>query len=583
MHIKLILGGFIALTIAAPVAAQPESTEPAAGNRASAETLEERRKTFAWLLGTWRGDHMFGPNTNRSGAIITFFLEPDGTVSARLDKMSPWMETSEKRFADLVGQRFIRGINASGPPRHVWSNSASGGVVFDRNSGSWTNLGIVTVDRETGKLNHLGAMSDFSHWVKVSGGSIQREPSPAPTSPTPSSQTGQVGSEGTAAPEETATTSSDKRCNYAYYQELVGGSTASVIAQFDNDIDEVATYDPDMPSQRMYPSPIGSAAEIPVAYIDFDDYRALTDMEEISTEIVAKSGPDEQLTGGTRKIRRLFGEARQSYDLSARLADRRRMPCPKFSDPDAYPKVAEADAIMAALRKRRDELLKPRLAEGERLNEKLTKEFFRDLVDASSLDEKQNKVLAELQKMARQQLVSRLTGEAIEPEKVEDLVPQLEALRNHYSQLESQGKKVSPEVRDKDLKEALARSGIDYDPAITRTAKRDGQINMGKAGFDYLSSTLGPKLTGFGKHLSSAQSLLAVAKVTAESLNALKNYYSLLGTRDELIPVALAVQENRAYLIGLLDRYEIFEREYAIMRKDFENAVASGGALSETE
>jgi hypothetical protein len=589
MPIKLLIAGALTLSFATPIAAQSGSQELEPGAQLPPETLEDRRKVFAWLLGTWRGDHMFGSSSNRSGALVTFFLESDGTVSARLDKMSPWMEMSEERFADFVGKRFIRGINSSGPPRHVWSNSASGGIVFNRNTGEWTNLGIISVDRETGKLSHLGAMSDFSHWVKVSGGSSSnwRAPTPkAPDTPSPrktaANQPGRHPA-GHGTQTDLSTPSSTKKCDYAAYQEHVGKSARLIIYQFEIDTDEVATYDPDMPSQRLFPSPISGAADIPVSYMDFADYRALTRMEEITEDVLIHSGPDKQLTDDANEIRRLYSEARQSYDLSAQLADQRRTQCPKFSDPDAYPKVAEADAIMDSLRRRRDELLKPRLAEGERLNEKLTREFFSDLAEASSLDEKQKKLLADLQSRAMRELKNRLTGEAIKPRKIENLVPQLEALRDRYSKRESEGKKVSQETRDKDLKEALKRSGIDYDPSLVRSAKRDGQISMGKAAFDYLFSTLGPQVTGFGRHLTAAQSYFAAAKVTAESLNALKNLYSLFGTRDELMPVALAVQENRAYLTGLVRRYVVLEQEYAIMRKNFEDAITSGSELSETD
>ena len=374
-----------------------------------------------------------------------------------------------------------------------------------------------------------------------------------------------------------------KKCDYPTYKVLPVSSMASVIAQFENDVDEVATYDPDMPSERMFPNPIGGAANIPVKYMDFNDYRALTRMEEITEEVVTESGPDKALKSEEKKIRRLYKEAQQSYDLSARLADLKDIPCPKFSDPDAYLKILEADKIMKALRKRRDGYLKGSLFAGERLNEKLTRAFYGDLADASSLSEKQEKFLAELNERAKRALKSRLTDEAIESPKIEALVPRLDALRNRYSKLESEGKKVSQKTRDNDLKNALQRSGINYDPTLVGSAKSNGQMSMGKAGLDYLKSTLGPQATGFGKRLATAQGYFQAAMVTAESLNALKNYYSLFITEKELMPVALAVQENRAYLKGLVERYDILDQEYAIMRKKFEDAVTSGGSRSETD
>ncbi|MHA6333848.1 hypothetical protein ACXYL9_09205 [Qipengyuania sp. CAU 1752] len=557
---------------------------------------EDTCENFKWILGTWESYSPWGDQTKPTGGTLVFTIGANGTLEGRIGRPNDYM----KEVGYTAGMLVYRGHNEVryyGPDGTAVYEAFNGEFLqVDRDAREWRRDSIGV--RPSGFLyqsppafSHLAGPFRKASNARTTGTCVRtaKPSSPTPKAPdTPSlknTEASQPGRHpaGHSAQADLSTPSSSKRCNYVAYQAQVGKPARLIIYQFEKDTDEVATYDPDMPFQRLFPSPISGAADIPVSYMDFADYRALTRMEEITNDVLVHSGPDKQLTDGANEIRRLLSEAQQSYDLSARLADQRRTQCPKFSDPDAYPKVADADAVMDSLRKRRDELLKPRLAEGERLNEKLTREFFSDLAEASSLDEKQKELLADLQSKVMRELKSRLTGEAIEPRKIENLVPQLEALRDRYSKRESEGKKVSQETRDKDLKEALKRSGIDYDPSLVRSAKRDGQISMGKAAFDYLFSTLGPQVTGFGRHLTTAQSYFAAAKVTAESLNALKNLYSLFGTRDQLMPVALTVQENRAYLTGLVRRYDALEQEYAIMRKNFEDAITSGGELSETD
>ncbi|MEP5936734.1 MAG: hypothetical protein ABJ239_00245 [Erythrobacter sp.] len=595
---RILLGAAAALAMgaSAPLQAQPADSAPL-----SAEALEDRRAMFAWLVGTWRGDHMFGPNSTRAGAQVTFYLEADGTVSARLDKTSEWMDGSEKRLAGMVGQQIIRGISTSNPAPTVWANSAGGGSVINKSDGQWTNLGIIYVDAETGKLSHLGAMSDFSHWVKISGTTAAKpagtNTGPGPTSPaegTNAPSTG-AGSDGTSTPATRAQPANtvpeeeapnNKRCDYQFYKILVGDSTKSIVAAFENDVDEVATYDSDMPAARMYPSPVKSATDIP-NFLTFDDYTSLRRIEALTTEIVANSGPDSALTNDANQIRLLFLEARRQYDIAAQDAAARRQPCPKFSDISGYQHVAAADKIMARIRNRRDGAVKGTLAETNRLREKMTKQFYSDLADASSIEEKVQKLQDKGYELAKKYLKSVLTGEQIEPEKVEDLTPQLDALRERYAQLEAQGKPISDAQRDKDLKAALKRSGIDYDPAIGRNAVSDGQKKIGSAAFDYAKSLItnpsGNPATGIFGRLSALKGKVSNVQAHAEILNSSKNYYDLLQVEKDVLPLALAVEEDRAYITGLVGRYDIVEQEYALLRSKFENAVSSGGELSETD
>lgn len=592
MKIWLRTATILAMGVSVPLMAQP-ATAPVDNAAISVEALEERRAIFAWLLGTWRGDHMFGPNSSRAGAQVTFYLEADGTVSARLDKTSEWMDSSEKLLAELVGQRFIRGISTSNSAPSVWTNSAGGGSVINKNDGQWTNLGIVYVDAETGKLSHLGGISDFSHWVKISGSTAAR---PAGTTAAPGADpTPGTGSEGAPAPATTAqptapaseeAPTNNKRCDYSFYSMLVGESTKSVIATFEHDVDEVATYDPDMPAGRLYPSPVESATDIP-RFLDFEDYQALQRIEAVTGELIANSGPDAALIKAETQIRKLYLEARRQYDVAAQDAEARGEPCPKFTHQPAYQSVLQADQAMAQLRANRDQALQARMADATRLHEKMTRQFYSDLADASSIDEKINKAQSKAYDLVKGQLKSMLTGEGIAAAKVEALAPQLDALRERYASMEAQGKPVSDAQRDKDLKAALKRSGIDYDPAIARTAKRDGQTAIGKMAYDYAASIIltanGKAPTGIIGKLSAMKGAVGNIKNHAEILNSLKNYYDLLGVEEDVLPLAVAVHENRAYITGLLQRYDIMEQEYALLRKNFENAVTSGGELSEKD
>lgn len=574
-----LIGLIAAIGMSAPALAQPEL--PALSAKAQAE----QRAQFAWLLGTWRADHMFGSNSNRSGARITFYLENDGTVSARLDKMSSWMEGSEERFRAVLGKRFIRGIRTSGAPRSVWTHSASGGMVFDKNSGNWTNLGIISVSREDGKLSHLGAMSDFAHWIKISGPQGSTASRPADTAGGSSAGNKKLEIDSSATTGRANDVNSDdqkldekrRRCiHQPTYATLLNTSTGRTIKNFTDATDTVARYDPGLPAARLYPSPIESSADIP-EFLQAEDYLVLDSLEVITNEMVVNRGPDDWLKEHRNRIRQLHVLARDQYDGVGKRAADGFKPCPAYSEPVPYSQLAKADKIMEELRKRRETVLKPMLAKGERLNEALTRELYSALAEANSLEDKAGVWLG-------QKIADTLRAEQIESRKIEALTPQLDALRDLYQRLEAAGTPVSDKQRDIDLAAALKKSGIEYDPAKGQQVGRDFAVEIGDEAFNFIGALMiQARAPDILKLSSRALGYVSLAKDTAEIINALKNLNSLWDVRQELLPTTLAVAEDRAYLIGLIQRYDSVEEEYKKLRKLFEKSVTNSGELANRE
>ncbi|MCK0128650.1 hypothetical protein [Erythrobacter sp. F6033] len=571
MKTWITLGTCIALGLSAPAFAQPEQ---ATGPELSAEKLEERRATFAWLLGTWNGDHMFGPNSNRSGAAVTFYLEQDGTVSARLDRLSPWMESSEKRFRDMVGKRIIRGINASGAPRSVWSNSASGGEVFDKNSGNWTNLGIIYVSRDDGKLSHLGAMSDFSHWVKVSGsaGSTGTRDAPSSRNTTPSSPGAKSADpQPNAEPTQDSSDDSQRRCHLITYIELLTKGTSKAITDFDQKTDRIAVYDDSLPAVRLYPSPIKSSADIP-DFMTAEQYLTLDRLEVLVAETVKNRGPDDALKGYRTALITMHRRAADQYEGAGIRAADAFKPCPDYSEsvPQAFLLAAETN--MDALRQRRDKQLKPLLAEADALNETLMRKFYGELDDARSLESKAKAWVSE-------QIKDAFKKEGVEPAKIDALIPQLDALRDQYRRLAEAGTPVSDQQQSADLAEALKRAGIAYDPARDVDKPLDTAQSITAKLFNYMKGQIvGPGPKDIFSYYSKVAGYVGLVKDTAEIINAMKNLYDLWGIRQELMPVALAAAEDRAYLIGLIERYDRVEAEYLTLQNRFKEEVNKSAA-----
>lgn len=577
----------VAISLSVPAMAQPVPSERPA---LSASAQKQQRAKFAWLLGTWQADHMFGSNSNRSGARVTFFLESDGTVSARLDKMSEWMEMDEKKFREVLGKTFIRGIRTSGRSRATWTHSAHEGMVFDKNSGNWTNLGIIYVSRKDGKLSSLGAMSDFAHWVKVSGPQANSAPQTGGTT----NNVPERNQRATNIPSSAANGASDTRASdtrsstpkvdekrlrcihQPTYATMLNTSTGRVIKNFTDATETVARYDPGLPRTRLYPSPIESSADIP-EFLEAADYLVLDELEVITKEMVTNRGPDNWLKEKRNRIRQLHGLARDKYDGAAKRAADAFKPCPTYSEPVPYALLTEADKIMTELRQRRDNDLKPLLEKGEQLNEALTRKLYEELAAANSLENKAGSWLGK-------KISDTLQKERIEPRKIEALMPQLDALRDVYQRLEAAGTPVSDKQRDIDLVAALKKSGIDYSPTNGEKIVRELAVELGDEAFNAIGALMiqarAPDILKLG---SRALGYVSLAKDTAEIINGLKNVVALWDIRQELMPVTLAVSEDRAYLIGLIDRYDRVEAEYEKLQKLFENSVSASGDIANRE
>jgi len=563
-------------------------TPQTASAQAESGVSNDRCANFNWLLGTWSSYSPWGDQSAPSGGTLVFTMGANGTIEGRIGQMNSYMEENGYASGMLVYRGF-KEVRYYGPDR-VTLYQSFGGEFFqvDRDGRAWRQdtIGVRPDGRLYMSPPSISRLSGHGPFRKSSttqsSGECATDRNPT-SDPTLSGANDQSKSNASSSQEPPTPDRKRKKCKYPNYQILALGSSDSVIKRFEQDTNDFASYDSSLPGRRLYPNPVDSAAKIPVRYMDLEDYRTLSEMEALTAEIIDEGGLDKAFAQAMRDITKLYKEARGAYDLSARIADRRELPCPVFTDPDALPKITAGDAAMAALLARRKGELEKRLSSANALNEKLTRAFFSDLAETGSLDEKQKMFVEDIKQKAKDKLKAYLANEKLEPKQIEDLVPQLEALEARFEQMRAEGREVTDSLRDKELKDALKRSGIAYDPALTRSAKRDGQNAVGKAFLDTLQSELGPKPTGVFGQLAAAMSYFQAAKVSLETLNALKNLYTLFKTKEDLMPVALAVQEDRIYIRGLAERYDKLEAEYALMRRDFERAITEGGALSESE
>nr|WP_298896924.1 hypothetical protein [uncultured Altererythrobacter sp.] len=138
---------------------------------------EEKNEQFAWLIGTWEsryeGDTLFAEN--RSGATLEFYLEVDGTVSAKIGETNNIMVNYGYRKGMVVFRK-ISTSGSSGHHRHMlW---AGGGHFFkldkERNVAEWDlDDGSIIVHREGPYMLPPpivnGYLSDHARWYKVAG------------------------------------------------------------------------------------------------------------------------------------------------------------------------------------------------------------------------------------------------------------------------------------------------------------------------------------------------------------------------------------------------------------------------------
>ena len=263
---------------------------------------EDKCKNFDWLLGTWQSYSPWGDQMQPTGGTLIFTIGAGGMVEGRIGSLNDYMEEIGYRSGQLVYRGFHE-VTYYGPDRVAVYESFNGQVLdMGVDGAEWRedSIGVrpngILYQSSTAFGDLAGPYRKMNSRDVAKCNTAKKPVSPPPELPAAPTNT-------RTAPPRSGTEMTDrndradedpqastKKCNYSFYQTLVGDSTGSIIAQFDNDIDEIATYDPDMPAKRMYPSPISGAADIPVKYMDFADYRALTGMEEITEDVVAQSG-----------------------------------------------------------------------------------------------------------------------------------------------------------------------------------------------------------------------------------------------------------------------------------------------------
>lgn len=538
-------------------------------------TTEQACADFGWLLGAWDAYSPWGDQSKPANGTLVFTLAADGSVEGRIGQAGHF--TAEGYTDGMLvyrGFRTVRSYGADGVTRF----QSFDGQFYYHDRGRWEDHSIGV--RQTGELymlptaiSRLGGGGPFrKRGSQAPAGRCgtdsdrQSDPATAPRPPAPAAPAAPASDR----PLPEAAENKRPRCDQITYVGLLNPQTGKVIADFTAATESIAVFDPSLPGARLYPSPITSSANIP-SFLTAEQYLVFDAIETEVAALVTNRGADDWLKSTRNRLLQLHRQASDRYEAAGTKADDAFEPCPLYSEPSPFALLVEAEAAVAALRARRDTRIKPMLARAGVLNEALLRRFYGELDDTRSLDSK-------AKTWAKERFAEAFASEAVAPQKIEALIPQLDSLQALYRRLESEGTPVSDAQRDADLAAALEKAGIAYDP------KRDVDPQGSTAGkisrklYDYTRNYIvGPGPQDLFAYYSKVAGYVGLAKDTAEIVNALKNLYDLWGVGRELMPTTLAVTEGRAYLAGLVARYDRVEAEYLAMRTDFEKAVTDSG------
>lgn len=536
---------------------------------------------WGWLLGTWDSFSPWADQTKPTGGTLIFTIGAGGTVEGKIGRLNSAMEESGYTSGMVVFRGFGQ-VYSYGPDGTTTFESRDGEFLqIDGEASAWRPDAIgVRPNRNLymtpPAISRLGGGGPFrksgSQTSSACGSGNAAETSEAAASGGPGAE---------AREAETASTARDpdrkRRCDQFSYTTLLNTSASRVIVNFDKATDETAGRGTaDLPGARLYPLPFDPRKDRP-DFLSAEDARLISQIELLSGQATNNRGPDDWLGSARKQLHDLHVVARDLYDGAGKRASDNFEPCPPYEEARPYAKLTEAERLMADLRKRKSDYVMPLLAKADALNERLTREFYGELADASSLKDK-------AKGWALGEIRSFMDGEQIDKAKTEALLPQLDALQDTYRELEAAGTPVSDTQRQQDIAEAMRRAGIDYTPK----SAADIADEHYDASYRKVASYILAKIVAEGapavlqrgsKYLGRAGAVLDVLEI----LNATKNAYSLWGVRQELMPTALALQESRAYLTALVDRYDRMEAEYATLKPAFKKAVSDSAALGEKD
>ena len=354
-------------TFSSSLLAQPSDVQSPAGDGAApvASTPASSDQMWTTSYGTTRL-----PSVPRSGMLVrTSYSQDNGRIYGTLTQ-----DLSGKWTLDGEWEEGGSGRDCGGPGRYA-------------KGPSWGKIRFVFNAQFTKFDGSWGYCKD-DPGPKWSGSRDTSVAAPRP----PISSTANVESSGEGSGKEASVAKpavkeaeqKRRRCDLAIYTTSLNLSTGRDIKNFTNSTETVARYDAGLPGARLYPSPVENSGDIP-SFLEAEDFLVLEKLEALTNEMVANRGPDDWLKEKRKQIRELHVIARDRYEGAAKRAADAFKPCPAYLEPAPYSHLAEADRIMAALRERRDKELTLLLAEGERLNEALTREFYGELANTNSL------------------------------------------------------------------------------------------------------------------------------------------------------------------------------------------------------
>ncbi|MEL7446647.1 MAG: hypothetical protein AAGK02_12690 [Pseudomonadota bacterium] len=510
-----------------PLHAQPSQ---AGSSTQTDEYLETKREAFAWLIGTWEsryeGDGSFAKA--RSGAQIKFTMESDGTVIGQIVSTSELMR--EAKYSE--GMYVFRGLErpfTNAPGTSIYAVRTGGGQFrhITNCCDEWRDT-LVALHQGDSNLQLLptakGSLSGYAEWVKISGPGLATAPIPA----------------------------ANDKCNIAAYNRFLNSEAGKLIDEFDRDTAGFADSDHTSPTSKRHPY-------VRADFVADEQDEEIRRWEALVREVIDNRGPDDFLRKTRRNVLTEYRDATTKYSAAARAdAD-----CPQPSEIAPYTHVMMGRAMGMAVQTRMTETLAEEVAQSGNVQEAYTRMFYEGLGDVGSLE-------GALGNAAVDAVKAVLFEDEVKPDKVEALVPQLEALRARYAELEAQGNPPDLFQTTKDMKEIFKRAGVDYDPSATSSDLFGAGISGGMSAADlFRSMVLGKTLKPQGKFFGTLSVLFDLAEIG----NALLDLKTLVGLNDDVMPVTLAVTEDAAHLAVLEERYRQFYDEFELFADEYDSLV----------
>ncbi|NNE49070.1 MAG: hypothetical protein HKN38_02570, partial [Altererythrobacter sp.] len=495
--------------------------------------------------------------------------------------LNNYMEEEGYEVGMLVYRGF-REVRVYGPNRTTFYETSGEFYQIDNGEGYWRVDGVG--ERENGDLYMsppaLGHLSGHGPFRKAGSRTKSACGSPATQSQSNLLTTAEVEVPARTSREDLPPSSEEelaKRCIHREYVSALNGSASSLIRRFEGDTEDAAgTGTRTLPVARLYASPSWQSEEV-TALLGADAIAQLRVSDPLVSELIRNRGADDWLKEARRELRTFHVRARDQYDGAALRANDAFEPCPLYTEARPYSQLQSAEAKLAALRERRDTALKPLLAELENADQILTQAVWDDLDSARS-------IMDRAQKWAAEQIVNMLGVENVNEEDTERLMQRSEELRQLYARMAAEGRPVSDEQREADFARVLEETETNglwqnFKAELPNYYAKSARLSAGYVVSRLIANGAPSVLQKGSKGLGVAKALFDVAEI----VNATRNLYSLWGVSQEAMPRALAATESRAYVAGLIERYNVVELEYLRLKKDFETAVTSAGANSERE